>query len=66
MNVLESEFLEYQTTPDEAHEQWSPRFKHLEEFGKVLLLIPHSNSYCESIYLVQSERSALTVTITFN
>ena len=25
------------------------RFKHLVEFVKVLLLIPHSNSYCEII-----------------
>ena len=25
-------------------------FKHLVDFGKVLPLIPHSNSYCESIF----------------
>ena len=27
-----------------------PHFKHLAEFAKFLLLIPHSNSYCESIF----------------
>ena len=27
-----------------------PRFKHLAEFAKFLFLIPHSNSYCESIF----------------
>ena len=26
------------------------RFKHLAEFVKILLLIPHDNSYCESIF----------------
>ena len=27
-----------------------PRFKHLAKFAKFLLLTPHSNSYCESIF----------------
>ena len=27
-----------------------PHFKHLAEFAKILLLIPHDNSYCESIF----------------
>ena len=27
-----------------------PRFKHLTEFAKFLLLIPHGNSYYESIF----------------
>ena len=27
-----------------------PRFKHLAKLAKVLLLIPHSNSYCESVF----------------
>ena len=36
--------------------------KHLAEFAKFLFLIPHSNSYCESIF--NTERSALMVIIT--
>ena len=77
MNVPESEFLEYQATPDDAFPAYfdeydkpmqidliwhkiakqtdlysgQPRFKHLAEFAKFLFLIPHSNSYCESIDL---------------
>ena len=27
-----------------------PHFKHLTEFAKFLLWIPHSDSYCESIF----------------
>ena len=27
-----------------------PRFKHLAKLAKVLLLIPHSNAYCESVF----------------
>ncbi len=27
-----------------------PRFKHLAKLAKVLLFIPHSNSYCESVF----------------
>ena len=27
-----------------------PCFKHLAEFARFLLVIPHSNSYCESIF----------------
>ena len=40
-----------------------PRFKHLAEFAKLLLLIPHSNSLVR-LNLVQSGRSALMVAIT--
>ena len=39
------------------------RFKHLAEFAKFLLLIPHSNSLVR-LNLVQSGRSALMVAIT--
>ena len=27
-----------------------PRFKYLAEFVKLLLLIPHCNSYCETVF----------------
>ena len=76
MNALESEFLEYQATPDDEFPAYfdeddksmlidnichqiskqidlysgQPHFKHLAEFAKFLLLILHSNSYCESIF----------------
>ena len=76
MDALESEFLEYQATPDDELPAYfdendkpmridhiwhqistkldlysgQPRFKHLAEFAKFLLLIPHSNSYCESVF----------------
>ena len=65
MNVLESKFPEYQATPDDEppvlitiHTKYFnkliytpvPPFKHLVEFDKYLLLIPHSNSYSESIF----------------
>ena len=68
MNALESEFLEYQATPDDEFSSYfdeddrpmridlyrgHPRFKHLTEFAKFLLLIPHSNSYCEGLSMVQ-------------
>ena len=75
-DALESEFLEYQATPDDelpayfdddgkpfridyvwnqiskitvAH-TGQPRFKHLAHLAKFLLLIPHSNSFCESVF----------------
>ena len=75
-DALESEFLEYQATPDDelpayfdndgkpfridyvwnqiskitvAH-TGQPRFQHLAHLAKFLLLIPHSNSFCESVY----------------
>ena len=76
MNPLESEFLEYQATPDEKFSVYfgkddkpigtdhiwhqiskqvnlysgQPRFKYFAEFAKFLLLISHSNSFCESIF----------------
>ena len=76
INALESEFLEYQATPDDEFPAYfdeddksmridhiyhqiskqidlysgQPHFKHLAEFAKFLLLILHSNSYCESIF----------------
>ena len=40
-----------------------PCFKRLAKLFKFLLLITHSNSYCESIFST-SERSALMVVIT--
>ena len=40
-----------------------PRFKYLVEFAKFLLLISHSNSYCESVFS-SIARSALMVAIT--
>ena len=75
-DALESEFLEYQATPDDelpayfdndgkpfridyvwnqiskitvAH-TGQPRFQHLAHLAKFLLLIPHSNSFCESVF----------------
>ena len=41
-------------------------FKYLAEFSKFLLLIPHSNLYCESIFSTsrKPERSSLMVAIT--
>ena len=41
-------------------------FKHLAEFVKFLLLILHSNSYCDSIFSTtrEPERSALMIAIT--
>ena len=79
MNALESEFFEYQATPNEEFSAYFDKddnsmridhifstkylkkliytqhsgqrcFKHLTEFAKFLLLIPHSISYCESIF----------------
>ena len=76
MNALESEFLVYHATPDDAFPAYldednkpiytdyirhkifkqidlysgQPRFKHLAEFAKFLFLIPHGNSFCESIF----------------
>ena len=76
MNALESEFLEYQATPDDEFPAYfdeddkpmrtdhiwyqiskqidlysgQSRFKHLAEFVKFLLLVPHSNLYCESTF----------------
>ena len=92
MNALESEFLEYQATPDDEFPAYfdeddksmlidyichqiskqidlysgQPHFKHLAEFAKFLLLILHSNSYCESIFSTTRKpaRSALMVAIT--
>ena len=76
MNALESEILQYQTTPEDKflayfdkddkpmHTDYiwhqiskqidlyfgKPCFKHLAEFANFLLLIPHSNSFFESIF----------------
>ena len=43
-----------------------PHFKYLAEFSKFLLLILHSNLYCESVFSTtrEPERSALMVAIT--
>ena len=76
MNPFESEFLEYQATPDDKFSVYfdkddkpigtdhiwhqiskqvnlysgQRRFKYFAEFAKFLLLISHSNSFCESIF----------------
>ena len=73
---LESEFLDYQATPDDDLPSYfdengkpkridyiwhqislmtdpysgQPSFKNLAVLAKFLLLIPHSNSYCESVF----------------
>ena len=58
MNVLESEF----NTKQLQMMNFQPRFKHLKELEKFLLLISHSKSYYGSIFC--TIRSALTVAIT--
>ena len=76
-NALESEFIEYQETPDDEFSAYFDKddkpmrtnhiwhqiskqidlyygqhgFKYLAECTKCLVLIPHSNSYCESEYI---------------
>ena len=59
MNVLESELNIKQL----QMMNFQPRFKHLAEFEKFLLLIFHSNSYYGNIFC--TIRSALTVAITY-